>query len=136
MLPTPQRRKPKQGEFLRAAHSWGSLGSTFKTSGESSASNPKEDSGSTASSMGEKKGAAVGDMRLGGVKFELSFCSSNSATPFLEVQSRQSSPVHVQFCWWACPVNSAINTVMSSLLISVDSRFTGQEAACLGSPLG
>ena len=118
MLPTPQRRKPKQGEFLRAAHSWGSLGSTFKTSGESSARNPKEDSGSTASmSMGEKTGAAVGEtMRLGGVKFELSFCSSNSATPFLEVQSRQSSPVHVQFCWWACPVKSAINTVMSSCL--------------------
>lgn len=69
MLPTPQRRKPKQGEFLRlhkAFHICNAWGSTFKTSGDSSArSNPQEASGSTSCIGAEQKGAAGENMRLG-----------------------------------------------------------------------
>ena len=135
MLPTPQRRKPKQGEFLRAARPSTFAMGSFKTSGESARSNPQEASGSTTCKGAEQKGAAGENMRLGDGWWENFRLSSLILQHHGEVQSHQTSPVHVQFCWWACPVKSAI-TVMPSVMISVDSRFTGQEAACLGSLLG
>eukprot|EP00434_Breviolum_minutum_P013816 symbB.v1.2.012184.t1/scaffold835.1/size159100/11 len=75
MLPTPQRRKPKQGEFLSLPHLQCG-GSTFKTSGESSArSNPQEASGSTSCIGAEQKGAAGENMRFKVIKPHPSTCS-------------------------------------------------------------